>query len=110
MASLRLGLVMGGRVWLSELSDPMSYRRSSRLSGSGLDRVVGLGSVLAKSGRGRTRKGGGPPAALGLWDELPSGLRYPVLGYPVLGYPGYSGIQRTRLIFDAVARWFVIVS
>jgi hypothetical protein len=91
MASLRPGLVRGGRVWLAGLSDPMSYQRSSRLSGSGLDRVVGLGSVLAKSGRGRTRRGGGPPAALGLWDELPSGLRYPVLGVSrILGYPAYS--------------------
>jgi hypothetical protein len=70
MASLRLGLV-GGRVWLSALFDPMSYQGSSRLSGLELDRVLGVGFALVRSGRGRRRRGGGLPAALELWDELP---------------------------------------
>ena len=68
MASLLPALGVGGRVWLSDL-------RSYRLSGSGLDRVPGLGLVWVKSGRGRTRRGGRLSAALELWDELPSGSR-----------------------------------
>jgi hypothetical protein len=37
--------------------------------------VVGLGFALVKSARGKRRRGGRPPAALGLWDELPSDSR-----------------------------------
>jgi hypothetical protein len=65
MASLRPGPVVC-RVWLSEL-------RSYRLSGLGLGRGAGLGFGWLTSGRGRRRRGGRLPAALGLWDELPSG-------------------------------------
>jgi hypothetical protein len=65
MASLRLGPVAGGRVWLSDL-------QSYRLSGSGVDRGMGVGFVWVQSGRGRTRRGGRLSAALGLWDRLPS--------------------------------------
>jgi hypothetical protein len=65
MVSLRPGPA-GGRVWLSEL-------RSYRLSGLGLGRGVGWGFGWLTSGRGRRRRGGKLPAALGLWDELPSG-------------------------------------
>ena len=71
MASLRPELVAGGMVWLSELSDRGAYR----LSGWELDRARGLGFALVRSGRGRRWRGGKPPAALGLWDELPSGSR-----------------------------------
>jgi hypothetical protein len=55
----------GGRVWLS-------YRRF----GWGTGRVQGLGFELVQSAQGRTRRGGRPAATLGLWDELPFGLRY----------------------------------
>jgi hypothetical protein len=72
MASLRPGPGAGRRVWLTELFDPASYR----VSGSGVDRVPGLDLVLVKSARGRRRRGGRPPAALELWNELPSGLGY----------------------------------
>jgi hypothetical protein len=68
MASLRPGLVAGCRAWLSDL-------QSYRLSGSGGDRAPGLGFAWVKSAQGRTRRGGRQPAALELWDELPSGLR-----------------------------------
>jgi hypothetical protein len=66
MASLRLGLV-AGKAWLAEL-------RSGREFDLGLDRVPGAGFAMVRSARGRTRRGGRPPATLGLWDELPSGL------------------------------------
>jgi hypothetical protein len=65
MASLRPGPVVC-RVWLSEL-------RSYRLSGLRVGRGVGVGFVWVRSGRGRRQRGGRLPAALGLWDELPSG-------------------------------------
>ena len=74
MASLRLG-VRVGRVWLFELFDPRPYRGSYRLSGWGLDRVLGLGFALVQSGRGRRRRGRRLPVLLELWDELPSGSR-----------------------------------
>ena len=71
MASLRPGLV-GGRVWLSDLP---SYRGFCRLSDSELGRVRQERFAWAKSAQSMTRRGGRPPAALGLWDELPSGTR-----------------------------------
>ena len=43
------------------------------MSGLLVGRGVGVGFVWVRSGRGRRRRGGRPPAALGLWDELPSG-------------------------------------
>jgi hypothetical protein len=67
MAFLRPGLVAEGRVWLFE-------RRSYRMFGWGLGRAVEVGFAWASSARGRTRRGGRPLAALGLWDELPSGV------------------------------------
>ena len=66
MASLHPGLV-GCRVWLSEL-------RAEREFDLGVDRVRGLGFALVRSEQGRRRRGGGPPVALGLWDELPFGF------------------------------------
>ena len=72
MASLRRGLAVGGRVWLSDL-------QSYRLSGLELGRVQREGFGLVKSGRGRRRRGGRLPVLLGLWDEWPCGRTY--LGY-----------------------------
>ena len=74
MASLQPGLMVARRAWLSELSDRQSYRGSCRLSGLGVGRVPGLGFAVVHSARGRRRRGGRLPAALGLWDGLPSGL------------------------------------
>jgi hypothetical protein len=65
MASLWPGPVVC-RVWLSEL-------RSYRMSGLRVGRGVGVDFAWVRSGRGRRRRGGRLSAALGLWDELPSG-------------------------------------
>jgi hypothetical protein len=56
-----------GRAWRT---DPGAYR----LSDLWLGRVPGLGFVLVKFGQGRRPREGRQPGALGLWDQLPSGL------------------------------------
>jgi len=65
MAFLRLGLA-AGKAWLAALGSEREFDLELGMAP--------LGFAMVCSARGRSRRGGGRPAALGLWDELPSGL------------------------------------
>ena len=69
----RIFLRLGCRVWLFDRESVRAFgwerRDKVRLAGSGA-------SELNRTQRGRARRGSGLAAALGLLDEVPSGLEY----------------------------------